>query len=147
MKLSWGKGIFVVMMAFILMMATFMFRAYHAQEDLVAENYYEQEIRYQQQIDKLDNVRKLDAAPQIELIGEELVVAFPDVFNGETIQGELYLQRPSDARADDRISFNLKNGEELRIAVSDRIKGLYKVQLEWNAGEQNFLANERIYLR
>ena len=147
MKFSWGQGIFLVMTGFAVMMATFLFRAYHAQEDLVAENYYEQEIRYQQQIDKLDNVQRLGGDPALDLIGDELVVSFPDVFNGRSITGELYLQRPSDARADERISFSLKNGDRLHVPVSDRMKGLYKVQLEWSAGEENFLANERIYLR
>ncbi len=147
MKISWVQGIFLVMTGFAVMMATFLFRAYHAQEDLVAENYYEQEIRYQQQIDKLGNVQRMGGTPAMDLIGDELVVSFPDVFKGETIKGELYLQRPSDARADDRIAFDLKDGEPLHVPIADRMKGLYKVHLEWSAGEENFLVNDRIYLK
>ena len=147
MKFSWGQGIFLVMTGFAVMMASFLYRAYHAQEDLVTENYYEQEIRYQQQIDKQDNVRRLNGAPSLDLIGNELIVSFPDVFKGERIRGELYLQRPSDARADDRIAFDLEKGDRFHVPVADRMKGLYKVQLEWSAGEESFLANDRIYVK
>lgn len=146
MKLSWGQGIFLVMTGFAVMMATFLFRAYHAQEELVADDYYEQEIRYQQQIDRLGNVDRIGGTPQIEQAGDHLVVSFPDVFGNDPIRGELYLQRPSDARADDRISFDLKNAEPLQIPIADRMKGLYKVHLEWTAGDENFLVNDRIYL-
>lgn len=146
MKFTWGKGIFLVMTGFAVMMATFMYRAYHAQEELVADNYYEQEIRYQQQIDKLDNASKLGGKLQMDVIGGELVISFPQGVQGERITGELYLQRPSDARADERIPFTVENGE-LHIPVSDRMKGLYKVQLEWSVGDEKYLTNDRIYVQ
>jgi nitrogen fixation protein FixH len=146
MKFSWGQGIFLVMTAFAVMMATFMYRAYHAQEDLVAENYYEQEIRYQQQIDKLDNVSKLGGKPGLDVIGDELVISFPTAVHGSRITGELYLQRPSDARFDDRIPFTVENGEELRVPVGERMKGLYTANMEWSAGDQNFLTVEKVYV-
>jgi nitrogen fixation protein FixH len=147
MKFTWGKGIFLVMTGFAVMMATFMFRAYHAQEELVADNYYEQEIRYQQQIDKLDNVGKLGGKLHMDVVGGELVVSFPEGVQGKRITGELYLQRPSDARADERIPFTVENGDGLHISVSDRMKGMYKVQMEWSIGDEKYLTNERIYVQ
>ena len=146
MKFSWGLGITFTMIAFAMMMATFMYRAYHAQEELVAENYYEQEIRYQQQIDKLDNVSRLGSSLKMDVIGDDLVISFPEELKGEPISGELYLQRPSDARADARIPFNIGGDNSLHVPVADRLKGVYKVQIEWRAGGKNYLTNERIYV-
>ena len=144
MKFSWGQGITVTMIAFAAMMTTFMYRAYHAQEELVAENYYEQEIRYQEQIDKLDNAARLGSDVEINVIGEELVISFPSALNG-VITGELYLQRPSDARFDERIPFSVKDGE-LRISMADRIKGMYRAQLDWSFDGADHLTVERIYV-
>ncbi len=146
MKISWGTSIFLVMTAFAIMMATFMYRAYLAQEELVTDNYYEQEVKYQQQIDKLDNVSKLGGALTMDIADGELVITFPEVVKGQRITGELYLQRPSDARADDLINFTVENGE-LIIPVGHRMKGLYHAKMEWSIGEQEFLSQQRIYVQ
>jgi nitrogen fixation protein FixH len=146
MKFSWGQGIFLVMTAFAVLMATFMYRAYHAQEDLVAENYYEQEIRYQQQIDKLDNAAGLGAAAGMDVVGDELLISFPEEVRNSRITGELYLQRPNDARFDDRIPFTVEDGI-LRVPVADRMKGVYRAQMEWSVAGTDYLTVERIYLQ
>jgi hypothetical protein len=146
MKISWGTSIVLVMTAFAIMMATFMFRAYQAQEELVTDNYYEQEIRYQQQIDKLDNVSKLGGALTMDVSGDDLVITFPEAVKDQRITGELYLQRPSDARADDRINFTVVNGE-LIVPMAHRMKGLYHAKMEWSIGDQEFLSQQRIYVQ
>ncbi len=145
MNFSWGQGITLTMVAFAAMMTTFMYRAYHAQEELVTENYYEQEIRYQQQIDKFDNVSKLGGTLGMDVIGEELVITFPEAVIDQKITGELYLQRPSDARFDQRIPFTVDNGE-LRISIGEKLKGLYRAQMEWSAAGEEYLTVERIYM-
>ena len=74
MKFSWGKAIFLVMTAFVLLMASFMYRAAFNQEELVAENYYEQEIKYQQQIDKLNRTGALGEAVSLGMVGRRLAM-------------------------------------------------------------------------
>ncbi|MFN6114481.1 MAG: FixH family protein, partial [Flavobacteriales bacterium] len=85
MKFSWGKAIFLVMTAFVLLMASFMYRAAFNQEELVAENYYEQEIKYQEQIDKLNRAGALGEAVRMEVVGNELVISFPQEVQGRAL--------------------------------------------------------------
>ena len=146
MKFSWGKAIFLVMTAFVLLMASFMYRAAFNQEELVAENYYEQEIKYQQQIDKLNRTGALGEAVRMEVVGNELVISFPPEVRGRALSGELYLQRPSDSRADARLAIVVDSLGVMRVPIEERMKGAYNTVLEWRADEDEFLSKDRIHI-
>lgn len=146
MKFSWGKAIFLVMTAFVLLMASFMYRAAFNQEELVAENYYEQEIKYQQQIDKLNRTGALGEAVRMEVVGNELVISFPPEVRGRAVSGELYLQRPSDSRADARLAIVVDSLGMMRVPIEERMKGAYNTVLEWRADEDEFLSKDRIHI-
>ena len=146
MKFSWGNAIFLVMTAFVLLMTSFMIRAASNQEELVAENYYEQEIKYQGQIDKLNKTSTLSEAVRMTVEGSELVISMPTDVRGKTITGELYLQRPSDSRADERMPIVIDTVGTMRVVMADRLKGAYNVHLEWTADGTDYLSKERIYV-
>ncbi len=146
MKFSWGKAVFLVMTAFVLLMASFMYRAAFNQEELVAENYYEQEIKYQQQIDKLNRTGALGEAVRMEVVGNELVISFPPEVRGRAVSGELYLQRPSDSRADARLAIVVDSLGMMRVPIEERMKGAYNTVLEWRADEDEFLSKDRIHI-
>ncbi|MBK9512163.1 MAG: FixH family protein [Flavobacteriales bacterium] len=146
MRFTWGNAIFLVMTAFILLMTSFMIRAASNQEELVAENYYEQEIEYQGQIDKLNMTRTLSEAVRMTVVGSELVIEMPMDVRDKTITGELYLQRPSDSRADERMPITLDANRMMRVALGERLKGAYNVQLDWSADGTAYLSKDRIYV-
>jgi hypothetical protein len=146
MKFTWGNAIFLVMTAFILLMTSFMIRAASNQEELVAENYYEQEVKYQQQIDKLNNTGSLSDDVLMEIVGTELIITFPAEVKGMTLSGELYLQRPSDSRADARIPVRVDAHGRMTVPVDQRLKGAYNALLEWKAGENEYLSLDRIHV-
>lgn len=146
MKFTWGNAIFLVMTAFILLMTSFMIRAASNQEELVAENYYEQEVKYQQQIDKLNNTGSLSDDVLMEIVGTELVITFPAEVKGMALSGELYLQRPSDSRADARIPVHVDADGRMAVPVDQRLKGAYNALLEWKAGENEYLSRDRIHV-
>jgi hypothetical protein len=134
------------MTAFVLLMASFMYRAAFNQEELVAENYYEQEIKYQEQIDKLNRAGALGEAVRMEVVGNELVISFPQEVQGRALSGELYLQRPSDARADARLPVSVDSLGQMRVPIDQRMKGAYNTVLEWRADGDEFLSKDRIYI-
>jgi hypothetical protein len=146
MKFTWGNAIFLVMTAFILLMTSFMIRAASNQEELVAENYYELEVKYQQQIDKLNNTGSLSDDVLMEIVGTELIITFPAEVKGMTLSGELYLQRPSDSRADARIPVRVDAHGRMTVPVDQRLKGAYNALLEWKAGENEYLSLDRIHV-
>jgi hypothetical protein len=147
MKFSWGKAIFLVMTAFVLLMASFMYRAAFNQEELVAEDYYAQELRYQDQIDKLNRTAALDGKVHVVLNGSTLQIEWPQAVRNKAVAGELYLQRPSDARADARFPVKPDTSGVAIIDLGDRLKGAYNAVLEWSADGTTYLTQERLYVQ
>jgi hypothetical protein len=50
--MSWGKGIILVFVVFVLGIGVLVYRSMTKNIDLVTTNYYEKELKYQEQIDK-----------------------------------------------------------------------------------------------
>lgn len=147
MKFSWGKAIFLVMTVFVLLMASFMYRAAFNQEELVAEDYYAQELRYQEQIDKLNRTAALDGKVHVVLNGSTLQIEWPQAVRNKAVAGELYLQRPSDARADARFPVKPDTSGVASIDLGDRLKGAYNIVLEWSADGTTYLTQERLHFQ
>jgi len=146
MKLDWGHSIAIAMAIFILIMAQFMVRAYHHQEALVAEDYYARELRYQEQIDKLGNAAALGEAVRFDVRPGEVVLTFPEVVRHGAITGELFLMRPSDARADHRTAVRADSAGRFVLDTRGMLKGAYTVHLEWSSGGQDHLTEDRLHL-
>ncbi len=146
MKLNWGHGVIMVMAAFIAIMVQFMYRAYHNQESLVAEDYYARELRYQEQIDKLANAAALDGKVQVDVRPGQIVFLFPEQVRDQAISAELFLMRPSDARGDHQVRMAV--GEDGSAAVDTRelFRGAYHLRLEWSAAGTEYLLEDRIHL-
>jgi hypothetical protein len=146
MRFTWGNAIFLVMTAFVLLMTSFMIRAANNQEELVAENYYEQEIAYQGEIDKLNTSGALSRPVAMEVAEGSLRITFPDEVQGLPITGELYLQRPSDSRADAHIPIALDAAGRMIVPLNGRMKGAYNAVLDWKAGTVSYLSKDRIHI-
>lgn len=147
MKFTWGKAIFLVMTVFVLLMASFMYRAAFNQEELVAEDYYAQELRYQEEIDKLNRTAALQGKVQLMLDGSNLRIQWPQELRAKALEGELYLQRPSDSRADARFPVKPDTGGVAIIDMGDRLKGKYNAVLEWSANGTTYLTKEQLYFQ
>ena len=147
MKFTWGKAIFLVMTVFVLLMASFMYRAAFNQEELVAEDYYAQELRYQEEIDKLNRTAALQGKVQLVLDGSNLRIQWPHELHAKAVEGELYLQRPSDARADARFPVKPDTSGVAIIDLGGRLKGAYNAVLEWSADGTTYLTKERLYFQ
>lgn len=146
MKFTWGTGIFFFMAAFVLLMASFMIRAASNQEELVAENYYEQELAYQQQIDKLNRSAALGDDLRLTSTVDGLLLQFPAWTSGRSVTGTVRLQRPSDQRADDLLDLVLDGDGHMFIPTALRMKGAYNVAVEWSVEGVSYLHHDRIHI-
>ncbi|GAB2628635.1 FixH family protein [Belliella aquatica] len=132
--MDWGKGIVIVIAVFVLFMAGLVTICVK-QDDihLVTQNYYEEEIKYQDQIDKIVNAHNLDY--EVLAYNTQLKRVVMNLPVGS--KGTVHLFRPSDARLDQKIDFQLLNVEENYIDVKDLKAGYWKVKLTW---EENGVA-------
>jgi len=77
--MSWGKGIILVFVVFVLGIGILVYRSMTKNIDLVTTNYYEKELKYQEQIDKINNTNSLKEKIKIEYNGSVILITYPQV--------------------------------------------------------------------
>lgn len=126
--MDWGKGIILTLVAFgilILSMVTICVR----QDDihLVTQNYYEEEIKYQDQIQKMINASQLDH----EVLIYDNQMKIVDLHLPVGSKGTLHFFRPSDARLDQKIEFDISDESVNSVDVKSLKPGYWRVKLTW----------------
>lgn len=139
--MDWGKGIIVTLVAFgvlIISMVTICVR----QDDihLVTQNYYEEEIKYQDQIEKMINANQLDH----EVLVYDNQLKIVDLHLPVGSKGVLHLFRPSDARLDQKITFDITDPSVNSVDVKSLKPGYWKVKLTWTENGVDYYKEEKI---
>ncbi|MBL0036833.1 MAG: FixH family protein [Flavobacteriales bacterium] len=146
MKFNWGHGIFISMVIFVIMMTSFMVRAFHNQEELVTENYYAEELKYQDRIDRMTNATEAGEAMRTEVVAGALVLTFPARFAGAPINGSAHLLKPNDSRADRTVELVVDNTGRCTIDTQGWMKGVYHLQVDWNAEGVDHYSEDHIHV-
>jgi nitrogen fixation protein FixH len=135
-------GFFVVAIAFL---ATFIAWASRQREDLVADNYYDDEVRYQQRLDDLNRTLPLQSQIGVvyELTSQNIVITLPAA-HAPVASGRIHLYRPSDELLDRGLPLALTVGGEQRLDARTLPKGLWKVRVEWTANGQRYFFDQSI---
>ncbi len=110
--------------------------------DLVTEDYYKQELRYESQMDKMRNARSLVQPVQVQVEGRGVAVVFPAIEGA--VSGEIQIFRPSDARFDRTVAIAPDAGGRQQLNVTELPAGLYRLKIDWKAGEKSFYSEEAI---
>jgi hypothetical protein len=137
MKISWGTGIFIFIIAFILAILGFLYFAMHQNTDLVEEDYYPKELVYQKQIDRINNAKALEQDVVYELKTDQIVLRFPILDSTTMPSGSLHLYRPSDEKLDKKGELQLTPDYTQTIGIEGFPAGKYllKILWEWNGTE------------
>jgi len=146
LKISWGTGIVIAFAIF--MGVTISTAVYLMNQDvnLVADDYYDQEIQYQKQIDKIKRTKKLNKKNIIAFNGSAINVAIPESLISKDLTGEIYFYRPSDQKSDIKIPLYPDTLGVQVILVSSLEKGLWAVKVNWLTGNNEYFAEERIFI-
>lgn len=125
--MNWGTGITLVIAFFILMTLGFVTVAVRQDNDLVAEDYYDQELGYQDRLNFAHNAKESGWSPVVNQTESGCIqVAFP-----EAVTGSLVLFRPSDKKMDSKASFNSPADSIWKHCPTHLPKGMWKVSLTW----------------
>jgi len=131
MKFSWGVGISITIIVFLIGSLATVYFTTTVDYDLVAEDYYEKELVYQEQIDKMKRANELPEQLVIKLEGDNIKFKFPSIFNNSKIEGEIYFYKPSSEDLDVRATISLDEENSLYFSQADLSKGLWKIKVEW----------------
>jgi hypothetical protein len=140
--MNWGKGILIVMLAFITFIIVMIVGFFSHSVDLEDANYYQKEIAYEDEITRLKNASELENKPVIKVTENHVTVQFDDDMEYTGI--ELLLKRPNDESSDQR--FEIENTKFFSIDRSALQKGKYNIELLFSANNKEYLQKESIYL-
>ena len=140
-KFTWGHGVMLGLLCFILFILTLIFLA-DGQTGDVYDNYYEHSLKYQTEtIDAESNVKNLEEKPIIKSQANGLLLSFP--VNIKPDSGSVFLIRGAYKKDDILLDLNLRNNEQL-IPAAKLKKGEYDLELRWLENNKNYLIKKRI---
>ena len=140
-KISWGTGIIIGIIAFVVIIVTMTIIFMTQDVSLVSDNYYEKSLVYQDEIDKQSRTKSLSEQVKISFDGEVISISFPPEYLAKEISGEIFFYRPSDPKLDFKLPLQLTEGNQF-IPVSRIDKGFWRVKLNWIM-DGNVYYNER----
>lgn len=144
--MSWGTGIIIGVVIFVLVNAVMVVIAVNQKIELVSENYYEKELKYQEQINKSKNALALTEPFLIEAAENGITLLLPKEFAGAPVTGSCKLYRPSDKTMDKVLNLNFDSSGKMLIPSTSLTAGYWKVYVEWNASGVGYATEKGINL-
>lgn len=147
MKINWGTGIVIAFGLFMTFILFFVFKVQTNSKydnELVVEDYYQQELKVQGNIEKTQNANALEEKVTISKSEEGITVQFPADFDFQNIKGKVSLYRPSNQKLDFEIPISLSTSH-LLIPKSNLVGGLWDITIEWEYNDVNYLNKESVY--
>ncbi|KAA9345734.1 FixH family protein [Adhaeribacter soli] len=145
----WPKFIILGYILFIAYIGNFVRMAMSSDVDLVSKDYYKQEIAYQQHINTVTNTKANNAEIQVTLAeaAGQLVIAFPEFYQGRKVNGKVSFFRPSDAKLDFETTLNLNEARQQFLPVDKLERGLWKVRVNSEVNGKNYFTEQTITLK
>ncbi|MCH4824469.1 FixH family protein [Gramella lutea] len=147
MKINWGTGLVIGMVAFITFIMYFvvtMMSSSDYDHDLVVEDYYKEELHYQQDIDAEKNALAMDQKINLRREGSKLILQFPGDMDLTKLEGNVNFYRPSNKLLDFNIPLSDIKGQELEVPEATLIQGRWNIKVYWQKEGKEFLFKEEI---
>lgn len=139
--MNWGKGIIVVMVAFvgfIVVLATILMSK---NVDLVAEDYYQKEISYEDEITAKKNANALEDQIKLAQDDDFLIVSVPE---GNFTEIKLELNRPNNDKQD--LEFEIKGTRTYLIEKTKLSQGMYDAKFTFQHEDEPCQVETDIYV-
>jgi hypothetical protein len=148
MKFSWGKGIALTYILFVVLTLIFVVFSMTKNVDLVSPDYYEKEIKYQEQINNKTNTNNLIEKPIIDTSKVNNVrIIFPRSMNLSAVSGDINFYRPDDSKKDFKLPVKLDTSGVMDLDLSGYEKGKWKIQLNWTLNDKYYYDEKYILIK
>lgn len=121
------------------------FRSSKENIDLVTEEYYKQELVYESHLVKMRNAQALSQPVQVRVNGQGVEVQFPQL--EAQVKGQLQIFRPSDAQYDRLVTLLPDAQGRQMLDVKGMPAGLYRLKIDWQAGNTSYYTEQAIHLQ
>lgn len=144
--MNWGKGIVVAIILFVSFIMFFVIKMTTNNDynhDLVTDKYYEKELKYQEKIDASQNAKELGEKILFDKTADGLIITFPKQLQGKSLEGKVFLYRPSDKQLDFEIP--LSNVQDyLLVPDKSLLGGRWNISIEVTQDKKNYFFTEEI---
>jgi len=140
-KINWGKGLVIGMSIFMLFIISLGVSIFAQKGDDYDSAYYEKGLDYDNDYDREQQVVTDNAAPTISFTKENLLVGF----KGEA-KGVLHLQRPSDKKMDQTLSFAANPAGQVELPLNNVTKGRWQMVFEWRNNGKQYLYQKEVFI-
>jgi len=145
MKINWGTGIVIAIIAFMSFIMYFvisMSTDNKFSHDLVTDNYYQKELEFQDQIDATKNAKLLDEDVKIVKSEKGLQIYFPKIFENE-MEGKVFLYRPSNKQLDFEIPISITDNY-LLVPEKSLLDGRWNISVKVTHNNKEYYFSEEI---
>lgn len=148
MKFNWGTAIvicFILFMGFILQYVLKVQFNSRYDNELVTEDYYQQEIEVDGEFERETNGNILGSAFVISSNEEGIIVSFPQDFDYNKIKGNISLYRPSNQKLDQTLPLKLSS-THLLIPKNQLEDGRWDITIDWEYEGKGYLKKQSVNL-
>lgn len=145
MKFTWGTGIAIFYIAFVIVMVGMVVYSKTLDNSLVVENYYDEDLRFQEKIDKLENAARLEKDLEIAVTDKaDILLSFPEAM--QNISGTVVLYRADDKSKDLSYTISVNEDNQMLVPAKDIRGGRWTVKVDWQGDSQPFYKEKDILL-
>ncbi|MDH6601534.1 FixH family protein [Myroides odoratus] len=140
MKFNFGTGIVIAIGLFMIFILQYVIRVqFDAKYDnqLVTENYYQQEVEVDSRREREMEALKLEEQVTIYSTSEGIKFTFPSSFDYNKIHGKIFLYRPSNQQLDFDTLISLSSSN-LLIPNTNLVDGRWDIVVEWNYNDVSY---------
>lgn len=134
MKFNFGTGIVIAIGLFMIFILQYVIRVQvdsRYDNQLVTENYYQQEIEVDSRREREMEALKLEEQVKINSTTDGILIAFPESFDFKKIHGKIFLYRPSNQQLDFDTLISLSSSN-LLIPNTNLVDGRWDIVVEWS---------------
>lgn len=144
--MNWGWRIALFLTLFISFILYMVIYSFGRTNDLVSEDYYNQEIQYQKNIDAQENALSLAKEVKIVSLEEKIVLSFPYSFDSNIEKGDISFYRPDNALLDRSFPMNLEEDNSQTLLKKNIASGFYKITIQFVKNGELFLINKEMWI-
>ncbi|MDR0229507.1 MAG: FixH family protein [Flavobacteriaceae bacterium] len=133
MKFNFGTGIVIAMGLFMIFILQYVIRVQVDKKydnELVTENYYQQEVEIDGKREREVNANNLSEHLKINTLKEGIAIGFPSKFDYKNVTGKIFLYRPSNQNLDNDMEIALSSSN-LLIPGDNLVDGRWDIVVEW----------------
>jgi nitrogen fixation protein FixH len=146
MKIHWGTGLAAGIVSFALLMAIMVAIAMSNRVDLVTDQYYDRGIAYQERINSLRRTAAREEKPLVTVSPEQLTIEFPRQSRDATPAGTITMYRPADKLLDLVLRVTPDSAGVQHIVTRSLDRGLWKLQIAWHEGDQDYYTEQPVMI-